>query len=721
MNSDDLRKVVEAADDKFSIFADREELVKYKFNVSQLISLITDFLPDKQKIKLFDLSHFQKLDKYVKKSIIETVKDNNLKLEIINKDGILDGMDEYQIVDIVKSFDDNVKIQILRNEEFINKHKISNYQLNQLVVSLSDESKKSILEDKDLIKNKLNLQSYMITNIVKKFENEEFKLQMIETLEFYDYEIVDILKTFSNERKASILLEDKYKFKDFNTTDLISSMDMKSLTEFLSNNKEFLTKKNIAPYSIIKKLNNEMQMEFVSKFENIGLTMGEKRQILATLNKEVKEGIDKSDMPIEYTSALDTQLNENGRVIVDYEKDMEKYRDLAPLIDINGMQVTDEQRKKVLELCTICPDIKILDDIGLTRSTSKEFVEAEKWISEMLDGLSPEWSDIQKVAYIDNKVGKKISYTPDFDTEDCDVANARALWKIISSGYGVCNGIAQIEKYILGRAGIEAQMISGRNHAFLKLKNIEVPLANGGTLKGDTVLDPTWNLTAQRYGARPENFCRSYEEIRKGDITASGQDKECHKNDEELASATLDLDEANLRSVYTSIGIADKDGNFPIKDLIDKSKDIDDANYPEEESIKQQFMLLQKEHPDFATCQNSTSAILQGILLANDNLKFNKCVVDRVYDKSDEDKQAFLYVYVDFPESGRKFYYADKEGQEFVKMPQKEFEERFECYQEDMDKRGGQRPWEVAVKEEIETDLTRTSGKVVASGEMEER
>lgn len=721
MNSDDLRKKIEDSDDKFSIFADREELVKYKFNISQLISLITDFLPDKEKIKLFDLPHFQKLDKYVRKSIVETIKDNKLKLEIINQGGILDDMDEYQIIDIVKSLDDDSKVDILRNENFLAKHNISNYQLNQLVVSLNEESKKNILKDKELLKNKLNLQNYMIKNIVQKMEDEQEKLSMIDIYGFDDWEIVDILKTFSNENKTSILIDNKYNLREFNITDLISSMDVETLTGFLSNNRKFLTEKNIAPYTIIKKLNNDMQMEFISRFEDIGLTLGEKRQILATLNKEVKENADRTNMPIEYINALDVELNENGRVIVDYEKNMEEYRDLAPLIDINGMKITDEQRKKVLELCTICPDIKILDDIGLTRSTAQEFLESEKWISEILNGLNGEWSDIQKVAYIDNKIGKKISYTPDFDTEECDAANARALWKIISSGYGVCNGIAQIEKYILERVGIEAQMISGRGHAFLKLKNIELPLANGETAKGDTVLDPTWNLTAQRYGARPENFCRSYAEIRKSDITASGEDKECHKNDEELASATLDLDEANLRSVYISIGIADKDGNFPIKNLIDKSKEIDNANYPEEESIQQQFMLLQKEHPDFATCQNSTSAILQGVLLANDNLKFNKCVVDRVYDRSDKEKQACLYVYADFPESGRKFYFADKDSKKFIKMSQKEFEERFECYLEDMDKRGGQRPWEVTIKEEIETDLTRTSGKVVASGEMEER
>ena len=51
--------------------------------------------------------------------------------------------------------------------------------------------------------------------------------------------------------------------------------------------------------------------------------------------------------------------------------------------------------------------------------------------------------------------------------------------------------------------------------------------------------------------------------VRKNDIDNDGVDKECHKNDEALATATLNLDEQSLRNVFASIGIADKDGNFP--------------------------------------------------------------------------------------------------------------------------------------------------------------
>ena len=173
--------------------------------------------------------------------------------------------------------------------------------------------------------------------------------------------------------------------------------------------------------------------------------------------------------------------------------------------------------------------------------------------------------------------------------------------------------------------------------------------------------------------------------------------------------------------VFTSIGIADKEGNFPIKNLIDQSKMIDDTNLSEEESLKKQLLLLEEYCPEFATCQNSTSAILQGIILNQENLKFNRCVVNRVYEREDENKKPILYVYADLPNAGKKFYFADKDIGKFSELSQKEFETRFECYQEDIEKQGGIRPWEkVEETQNMQQDLSRSSGNVLPA-EREER
>lgn len=340
-------------------------------------------------------------------------------------------------------------------------------------------------------------------------------------------------------------------------------------------------------------------------------------------------------------------------------------------------------------------------------------MKAESWIESVLKKIKPKWSNIQKVAYIDNAIGKKVSYSPDIDTEVFDKGDSRTIWKIINSGYGVCNGIAQLEQYMLSKVRIDSKFVSNEKHAFLLLENIKIPTSNGEYVIGDTILDPTWNMAAHRYGAEPENFCRSYEEIRNNDITDNGDDSESHKNDQVLATRkTLSLNEQSLRQVFTSIGIANKNGQFPIKELIDMSIILDEFNFPGEKSIENQLLLLAKYYPEFSNCHNATSAILQGVILNNKNLKYNKCVVDRVYNREDKNKKPVLYVYVDLPDSGKKFYFADKDTRQFVKLNQEEFEKKFECYKEDLEKQNGRSPWQNEERSSNIEDLSKSSGKV---------
>lgn len=429
--------------------------------------------------------------------------------------------------------------------------------------------------------------------------------------------------------------------------------------------------------------------------------------------------MDVSSLSPEYASAI-ALTAKNGYIVPNLSSDnFEAYKGLDSSILVNPMSFTVDEREAFKKLCKTCPKMYIGDNLKISVSSATEYLNGEEYISELLQSLNPEWSDIEKVAFIDNAIGKRISYSPDFNTEASDLGDARALWKIIDSGYGVCNGIAQVEHYILSRIGIESEMVSGTHHSFLKLTNMEFPTIDGGTVIGSTVLDPTWNLAAHRFGGRPNNFCRSYEEIRTHDIRSNGEDCNAHKNDEKLLDATFDMPDDVLRQIYTNIGIADKEGNFPIKDLIEKSKQIDDFGLSDEKSIEMQFKLLQKYCPEFATCINSTSAVLNDILLSNPNLHFNRCVVNRVYAKDDATKRPVLYVYANLPKVGNKFYFADKESGQFIELPQNEFEEKFECYEDDLALANGVRPWENDKVEEVVEDLTKSSGKIDAVQEEE--
>ena len=690
MNAQDLRKLLEQTDDKLSIFTSSETLNKYKFNAKEFFDLISDFLSDEEKLRLFDYSHFRQFEGWVKCGIIGLISDEHIVLQMMNNDNIMNDFASYQIVDIIKKMSDRGKQQILHNQDFIKKHQIADYELKDIISSLTDEARTEVLMDIDLITNKLHLADFQVSELVKGLSSEESKSRMLEVYGLANHLKIDIINTFNSNRKLDILLEEN-DFSRYDKLKILESLDIETLSGFLAEHKEFCIENDINPYEIVLRLDIEQQKDFIANLENMNLTLGEKREILATLKADVKQSIDTTNFPEEYKSALSIQTTEyDGRVILDWERNLEDYRGLDNLMRINPEKFTEEQKNKFINLCDICPNMTILSNLNDTitfDSNATEYKEAEEWINSIIDNLNPAYSKLQKMAVIDNAIGKKVSYSPDFNTEVFDSADCRALWKIISSGYGVCNGIAKVEQYMLNRVGIESEIISSGTHAFLKIKGIELPLANGEIEKGNTILDPTWNLTRHRFGGKPDNFCINYEQARKNDIDIEGKDHNCHKNDEQLQDATLNLDEQSLRRLFTSVGLADRDGQFPIKDLLEKSKLLDEfyENQPEQ-NISKQFLLLRQTCPEFATCQNSSMNILSDVLLSNEKLRFNKCVVNRVYNRTDEEKRPILFVYINSNELGNKFYFANKDEGQFIELPQEEFIKQFECYEEDLKK-----------------------------------
>ena len=636
---------------------------------------------------------------------------------ILNNTEFLKENNTDKIIDLIKGQNSDIVLKIINDYDLVKKCKLSDYDIYILFETLEEEKKIEFLSNAKYIKEKLMFPEMGIAEIISSINNEKAKEELMKLYELGDDAKEEVIKELSDEEKERIVLSNKFDLKSKNIEKIMTFMKTDNLIQLINNNIEFFRKSNIKLYKVVEKLIPEKQKEFVSKIDELQLSNVEKRIFMVVLKSNLKNEIDTQDIPEELKSAL--QVKYEGEILLDFEEQPEYYIGLDELINVEPMNLSEEERKYLLRLCEICPNMNIWGSLKMEASTPNEYIQGEKHIEEFLKEINPEWSDIQKVAYIDNWIGKNISYDPKFETEVTDTNGDRNLWKILSNGYGVCDGIAQVENYILGRIGIEGEEVTGKNHAFIKLKNIELPQKDGSSVIGDTILDPTWNLSAQRFGARPSNFCISYEEIRKNDIDESGQDQECHKNDKELESANIGLDIESLREVYKQIGIADENGDFPIKNIFDESEKIYKLGLKSGEYLPRILKLLQEMYPDFAHSINETTSMLYG-LLDNENFNYEKCVIKRVYKRSDKEKMANLYVYADFGEDGKVFYVADRETGEFVELEQRDFEEQYECYQMDLDRSGGIRPWESVEKTVEIKNLTQSSGKVVAC-EGEER
>lgn len=719
MNAQDLKRLLEKSDNKLDIFANTEILYNCDIDIVELFELVKEFLSDEEKLKLFDYKVFEGTESW----IIGSISNEKIKLEIIYNYNFMSKFENHIIVDSIKSLSDNRKKQILQDEKFISKYQFTKQELCDIISSFSDEAKTNILTNIGLIIGELQLSSNQTAKLIKELLSDEAKTKILEIYELEEQLIFDIVNTYSNENKLEIILKEK-RLNKYNKIQLLSSLNIETLEEFLKENKDFCVKHDIHPYEIIRKLDSERQKDFITKLENFGLSSSEKKEILVILNDDVKQNIHKENFPQEYKTIISIPTKyRNGKkeALFDTKRNIEDYRELDNVMrPIYAEEFTREERIELMKLCDICPKLTILsaiDEYMAVPSTGHEYKEAEEWITSIIDNIDPRYSKAQKLAIIDNAIGKKISYSPDFNTERFDKYDNRALWKIIISGYGVCNGIAKIEQYMIKRIGIDCEIIYSSSHAFLKIKDIELPLANGEIVKGNTILDPTWNLTRHRFGGKPNNFCISYEQVRKNDIDRDGKDHNCHKNDEKLQDATLNLDEQSLRQLFTSVGLADKEGKFPIKNLEDMSKTLHKlyANDPNQ-NIEKQFLLLSKICPEIASCQQETMTILKDICLNDENLKFNKCTINRVYDKTDKEKRPILYVYIDSNEFGKKFYFVDKNTNQFIELSQQEFINQFECYEEDLKRANGLRPWET--KEKTNQNTFSNSDKIVEEKEM---
>ena len=436
------------------------------------------------------------------------------------------------------------------------------------ILVLNNELKKMLLTNKTFILKNFN--ANMIPLLCGSMD-EETKEKILQLYSDEKDVKIGIYKDYTDEKKVEILtLEQGLTLEE--KLEILFSIKDENIGIFLQQNPNFCNENGITEADFMTKL---MECE----------------RTIVSNRSEIERSVDITDFPLEYRECIDftSQLNRNF-IVIDLNSDLDKYRELDKFIRIDPQEFNEDKIKKLMKLCEVCPNLQVCNRLGNDNNTQnnlfssgQEYIEAEKWITSVMSKLKPEYTSAQKIAIIDNEIGKKISYSPEWGTKNFDSnsiengANAaRSLWKIISSGYGVCNGIANVEQYIFDRVGIESEFIVGSEHAFLKVENVDIELSNGQFAKINGILDPTWNLAAHRFGGQPENFLISYKEARKHDIDSQGNDVKAHLCDEKLQNLNTNLDDNDLKYLFQSVGITNLDGTFPLELFLNKLKGIDE-------------------------------------------------------------------------------------------------------------------------------------------------
>jgi len=318
------------------------------------------------------------------------------------------------------------------------------------------------------------------------------------------------------------------------------------------------------------------------------------------------------------------------------------------------------------------------NEVFVGECTKEEFYKGEEIINSIIEKINPDWTDLQKSAFVHYEMGKIISYYPDFNflsknihTSDGNKLmnnvnnDCRNIWKELCTKKGVCNGIVDINRTILSRMGIKTKTLTSRTHTFLLTK----------TEEGDIITDPTWDLEYALYDLRPAYFGLSYEEFQQRD----GDSSRAHRLDNPPENIRV-ISDKELRKVYSSIEKADKDGMFGRK-VIDEVDRINKMHFNDD--YEKYCYVLEQFADKFSEKMNNLSenrTILQ-IILYNMGIDIEKLETSFIYDKSDKvcENPILSLIYEDSNGKGHATI-LNQEEKKFKPMKLTEFDEKYNLH-----------------------------------------
>ena len=200
MDINDLRKLLEKSADKVSILKDESELKKYNFSMAELIELINTFFNDKEKESILSYNVFN--TDIINSKIIDTISDENIKLQVIHDSNI----SEWEKVQIIGKMSNKAKMKVLIDKKTYG----IDFLGDDIIFSFDDSTKVKILSNPKISRDMLNLNNAQITKLAKELSNDTDKLNVLKmyNLGIYEKEIVKSLS--ENDNKIKCLLEKNF-------------------------------------------------------------------------------------------------------------------------------------------------------------------------------------------------------------------------------------------------------------------------------------------------------------------------------------------------------------------------------------------------------------------------------------------------------------------------------------------------------------------------------
>lgn len=714
MTKDEYIDGMKNAKDRYEYYVNFDNIRAVKdFKIGELMHIGEQYLSDEEKSRVILTRPFAfnpenpSTDRLYYKSIYNSIELEDVKTEIIFNPKFFSEFDDYTLKQLLNPkaieylLEDKEKRKLFNN--------FSNFDYRDLIAKLDDDKKIKFLEDTDNY-NDIGFNKMDFTEIVETIKNDDVIEKLLNSSLVDNKNIGDVLRVLDDKYTINCLEQKDGRFDKNSFIRSISSLkNVDNLIDVCNEFKELFEKYDCDLQDIFSFIyNNDKQVDFLERIDEFNFDYDKKRECFVGVKEDVLSLLDRAKIADEYKKVLDLDYDYGSfwgpQLIFNLNRDVEEYRGLDKFLKINPKNFSKKERGKLFELAKVCPKIQIVSDIlGIFCGQNIEsYVNAEKWIDSIIDTIDPNMSDVQKIYIIDEAIGKKISYSPVWGKENEDTIVVRQLWNVINSGYGVCNGIAEVENYMLNKIGIESEMIYTKRHTFLKIKNLNVD----GKNVGNSILDPTWNLSENRVGDRPEWFLVS------NDMAQIFDSNGHHKNNEKLQDANYHLDKNTMEKELKGIGRVDKDGKFPFEKKLEALDEFYEKNDDPNQLILACLKTVQDNVSDFINCQETTKSLLSWTLnrLINkdsEKLKVREGTqVVEVYKKGDETKSPINLVQI-VKENGDVFFsYGDKETNSFVVTNEEWISKNFSSYDVDKEKNNGREIWDLTEYLEDKSDCS---------------
>ncbi len=148
----------------------------------------------------------------------------------------------YKIVSLVQKLSDAKKKEILYSQEFISKHHLETYDVEDIIKSMEENAKIELLFDKNLIENQLHLKDSYLARIVKAISQEDVRAKILEMYKFQSYSRSELIQTLSYEHKVWYLLHDN-ELSNYDMQEILKTISTDQLIDFMNEQGNFLKQK----------------------------------------------------------------------------------------------------------------------------------------------------------------------------------------------------------------------------------------------------------------------------------------------------------------------------------------------------------------------------------------------------------------------------------------------------------------------------------------------